>query len=199
MSSAETILDEWFGPLDEQGHPSPEKSKRWFEKDAAFDAHLRDQYGDWVERALAGELHEWRTAPNDRVALILLLDQFTRNIFRGTPRMFAGDPLALEIAHETAGEDADATFLPTQRAFTLMPLMHSEVLADQELCVRAFERLSQSAPPSHQPGFKYGLDYAIAHRDIVARFGRFPHRNQTLDRPSTPEELEFLKQPGSSF
>lgn len=199
MASVDVVLDEWFGPLDEQGHASPEKSKRWFEKNAGFDAHLRERYGEWVERALMGELDAWCSEPAGRVALLLLLDQFTRNIFRGTPRMFEGDPHALGIARETAGEEADAMFLPVQRSFTLMPLMHSEVLGDQEACVQAFERLSRSAPPSHRPGFAYGRDYAIAHRDIVARFGRFPHRNETLGRTSTPEELEFLKQPGSAF
>ena len=199
MDPIQQILDEWYGPLDAEGRASPEKMARWFEKNEAFDRHLREHFLPWMERALAGQLTDWAAHDSGRVALILLLDQFTRNVYRGTARMFSGDSLALPLAQETKGPKHDASILPAHRSLTLMPLMHSEALADQEDCVAAFERLAGTGPAAHRPSHEYGLNFAVAHRDIIARFGRFPHRNAILGRPSTAEERTFLEQPGSSF
>jgi uncharacterized protein (DUF924 family) len=187
MNDARGILDFWFGAAD-----APREA--WFRKDPAFDAQIADRFGPLVERALAGELGSWQAAPDTALALILLLDQFTRNIFRGSPRAFAGDPLALATARALVAEGGDRRLPPLQRAFVYLPFEHAEDLAAQDESVRLFTPLAALSP------FLAGmLDYAQRHREVIARFGRFPHRNAVLGRPSTPEETEFLQQPGSSF
>jgi uncharacterized protein (DUF924 family) len=187
MTEAAEVLDFWFGDAD-----APREE--WFRKDDAFDAQIAERFGRLVERALAGELAAWQAEPDTALALILLLDQFTRNIFRGSPRAFEGDPVALATARALVATGQDRELPPLPRAFGYMPFEHAEDLAAQDESVRLFTPLAGLSP-----FLASMLDYAHRHRVIIARFGRFPHRNAVLGRTSTPEEAEFLEQPGSGF
>lgn len=189
---ARAILDFWFGPPGsaEHGKSRPE----WFRMSAAFDAEIGHRFGPTIERALRGELRAWDAQPESALAHILVLDQFTRNAFRATPRAFAGDALALAAARSMVATGHDAVLLPVQRSFVYLPFEHAEDMAMQDESVRLFEQLNAAAP-----GMGNGLDYARRHRAVVVRFGRFPHRNAWLGRESTAEELAFLQEPGSGF
>ena len=191
MSAYQDILDFWFLPESDpgHGHSRPE----WFRKDAAFDAVIGERFGATIEQALAGEFVEWDNDPHGALARILLLDQFTRNVFRDTPRAFAGDPLAQAAARSVVDAGRDRLLAPALRWFFYMPFEHAEDLALQERSVALFNVLAT------EPEMTDIAQYAVRHRDIIARFGRFPHRNRILGRDSTPEEIEFLKQPGSGF
>lgn len=193
------ILDFWFGPLDEDGCADSEHSARWWKKDAAFDEEMGRRFGAVHRSILAGEQEDWLAEPRGRLAQVIALDQFSRNMFRGTPDSFAADPRARAIAID-ALDRGDHRGLPRdQRFFLYMPLMHSEDLALQDRTVALFEELRDSAPPALREKSAGFVKYAEKHRDIIRRFGRFPHRNAILGRQSTPEELAFLEQPGSSF
>jgi uncharacterized protein (DUF924 family) len=181
------VLAFWFG----EGADYGKRHKRWFEKDPAFDAELARRFVA-LHDELAAE-RAWLDGPLACLARILVLDQFPRNMFRGTARAFASDALALETARLAVAERYDRRLLPVERLFVYLPFEHSERLEDQE---RACELC---APLAAFPETDDALRYAIAHRDIIRRYGRFPHRNAILGRPSTPAELEFLRQPGSSF
>jgi uncharacterized protein (DUF924 family) len=186
------VLDFWFLPRDHPGHGTfrPE----WFRKDAAFDAAIRERFGADVEAALTTPLD---AGPDEALlARILLLDQFTRNIFRDTPRAFTGDAQALGLAETLVGAGRDKNLSPFQRWFAYLPFEHGESLLDQERAVALFAGLRREMKTA---AFDSAYDYAIRHREVIARFGRFPHRNAILGRASTPEEIEFLKQAGSSF
>ena len=189
---ARAVLDFWFLPADHAGHGAyrPE----WFRKDDAFDAAIRDRFGPAVEAALGGTPDEG--SDEEKLARILLLDQFTRNIFRGTPRAFAGDAQALQIAETLVAAGRDKNLTPWQRWFAYLPFEHSESLLDQERSVALFAALRREM--QHE-AFDSAHDYALRHREVIVRFGRFPHRNSVLGRTSTAEEFEFLNQPGSSF
>jgi uncharacterized protein (DUF924 family) len=187
-TSADVLLF-WFGPSDKRGR----RDKRWFEKDDAFDRECKTRFLPLYEKGASGELVRWKGSPADCLALILLLDQFPRNMFRGTPRAFATDALALEAARHAVAQDFDQTLLPVERMFMYLPFEHSESLEDQ---IKACE-LTKPLTAYVETADAYR--YAVLHRDIIQRFGRFPHRNAILGRASTPEEIEFLKQPGSSF
>jgi uncharacterized protein (DUF924 family) len=181
------VLDFWFGA------PRGTRHKRWFEKDPAFDAEIRARFLPLYEALARGEHADWVDDPHGCLARIVVLDQFPRNMFRGAARAFATDPLALASARQAIERGYDRGLLPVERVFTYLPFEHSESMADQE---RACELcLPLAAFPETEDVYRY----ALAHRDIIARFGRFPHRNATLGRASTPEEQEFLRQPGSSF
>jgi uncharacterized protein (DUF924 family) len=166
----------------------------WFRKDDAFDAQVRERFGALLERGLRGELSAWAATPLGALAQVVLLDQLPRNAWRGTPRAFAGDMRALAAAQAMVAAGQDQALLPVQRAFVYLPFEHAESLPLQDEALRRFRRLAAQAPEMTE-----GLDYAERHRVIIERFGRFPHRNAILGRPSTAEELEFLKQPGSGF
>jgi len=192
MSDAEAVLEFWFG-----APGSPELGtarKAWFTKDAAFDATLRDRFGALIERALRGELEAWSDAPRPALAQILLLDQFTRNAFRSTPRAFAGDARALAAASRMVGARQDESLPTFMRGFVYLPFEHAEAMAMQDEAIRLFGRLVCEAPEQADL-----LDYAHRHREVIRRFGRFPHRNDILGRQSTAEEIGFVKQPGSGF
>lgn len=192
----EEILRFWFGPPD--GDPFVNQSM-WWKKDANLDRTIQDRFGEDLEAATRGEYDDWAGEPRKALALIVLLDQFSRNIHRGTPRSFAQDEKALRLTLEGIERGQDEALSPVERHFFYMPLMHSEDLDIQKRAVAMFARLADSAPREQRENFENALDFAERHRAIVERFGRFPHRNEILDRPSTPEEIEFLKQPGSSF
>jgi uncharacterized protein (DUF924 family) len=183
------VLLFWFGPPGERGKPQ----KRWFVKSEAFDREIRERFLSLYEEAAAGMVAHLTGSAADCLALILLLDQFPRNMFRGTPRAFASDPLALETARYAVAQGFDRAMLPVERMFVYLPFEHSEALADQ---LRSCEL---TRPLDAYPETNDVYRYAVLHRDIIQRFGRFPHRNAILGRTSTPEELEFLSGPGSSF
>lgn len=160
-----------------------------FKKDAVFDALIRRRFAETQRAAAQGELSEWRANTEGRLAEIIVLDQFSRNLFRDDPRAFACDGMALVLAQEAVRCAADQALEPRRRVFLYMPYMHSESRAIHVTAEQLFRRL----------GIAENLKYEIAHKAIVDRFGRFPHRNAVLGRKSTPEELEFLSQPNSSF
>lgn len=197
---AQAILDFWFVPrpgeaIDERtsaevGVPIREV---WFRKDDAFDAEIRDRFAVALAAGIAGAYGEWCVSPHGSLARVVLLDQFTRNAFRGTPQAFSGDPRALATARDAIARAFDRELAPQERWFLYMPFVHSEALADQERAVALFEALAA------QTGLSDPLSWTRRHRDIIERFDRFPHRNEILGRASTPEEIAFLAQPGSRF
>jgi len=191
-AQAQAVLDFWFLAPDNPGHG--QSRAEWFRKDDAFDAQIRERFGALIDTAIDGGLRDWAATPRGALAQILLLDQFTRNVYRGTPRAFAGDAQALELAIALTQDGQDQQLEPTLRAFVYMPFEHAEDLAMQARAVELFQLLTQS-----REGFESMLDYAQRHQEVIARFGRFPHRNAILGRDSTPEEAAFLLQPGSSF
>jgi uncharacterized protein (DUF924 family) len=190
--AAEDVLRFWFGPEDVD---RPE----WFRKSAAFDAEIDLRFGLEVEAALHGRLDTWCRTLDGSLALVILLDQFTRNIHRGTPQAFAGDAQALAIARAVVGQGHDIGLPPLRRSFLYLPFEHAEDRATQEESVRLYTALAAEGVGPLARTLTETLDYAVRHRDIVARFGRFPHRNEVLGRASTTEEIELLKQPGSRF
>lgn len=190
--AARAILDFWFGV---PGKPEHGTSRtEWFRKRSDFDAEIARRFGPAIEQALAGGLGDWDRAAETALARILLLDQFTRNVFRDTPRAFSGDALAQDAARKMLAAGMDAALLPVQRIFVYLPLEHAEDLQLQDESVRLFTRLASDLPADDET-----LDYALRHHAVIARFGRFPHRNAILGRPSTDEEVEYLKQPGAGF
>jgi uncharacterized protein (DUF924 family)/nitroreductase len=192
-----TVLHFWFGERNEHGFSS--HPERWWQKDPDFDREVRDRFGALHDRALAGGLETWLSSREGRVAYVLVLDQFSRNIHRDTPRMYHGDRRALDACLDAVEQGVDRELEGDPRAFLYMPLMHSEEPEDQALGVTLFERWLHECPaPRPEPIAKY-LDYARRHQAIVVRFGRFPHRNALLTRASTPAERDFLEQDGSRF
>ncbi|WP_158933889.1 DUF924 family protein [Burkholderia sp. S171] len=189
---AQAVLDVWFGAPDsaEFGHAR----KAWFKKDATFDAMLRERFGALIEEALESQLASWSETPLGAVALIVLLDQFTRNCFRNTPRAFAGDDEALRLARMLVKTGHERT-LPTihHRVFAYMPFEHDETLASQREAVRLFQALFDETNDKDVEDF---LHYARRHADVIERFGRFPHRNVILGRETTAEEHVWLKKKG---
>lgn len=191
-AQAQAVLDFWFLAPDNPGHG--QSRAEWFRKDDAFDAQIRERFGALIDTAIDGGLRDWAATPRGALALILVLDQFTRNVYRDTPRAFAGDPQALELAVALTQSGQDQQLEPTLRAFVYMPFEHAEDLVMQARAVELFQLLAQA-----REGYESMLDYAQRHQEVIARFGRFPHRNTLLGRDSTPEELAFLQQPGSRF
>lgn len=192
-ADAKAIFEFWFLPVGSPEHGSARRA--WFQKDEQFDRSIEAAFGPLIEEALAGGLHHWdEEGPQAVLARILLLDQFTRNVYRGTPRAFAGDRWALQAALDMVDDDEDLALPPLQRAFVYLPFEHAEDDNMQRQAVALFTRLA-----SANPGFDGMLEFAQRHRAVIQRFGRFPHRNAILGRESTAEELEFLQQPGSGF
>jgi uncharacterized protein (DUF924 family) len=193
------VLEFWFGQLDTNGCADEEHSKSWWSKDPAFDTRIRQQFGETHNAVSQGRCEDWLDTPRKRLAYIIVLDQFSRNMFRDSAKMFASDPKALAAAIEGIDRGADKQLMHDERGFMYMPLMHSENLEMQNHCVDLFTRWQQETTGDLQKRVAYGLEFAQQHRNIIKQFGRFPHRNVLLSRKSTPEEIEFLKQPGSSF
>jgi uncharacterized protein (DUF924 family) len=187
---AHEVLQFWFGE-------SPPYANRpeWFRKSDDFDREIERRFAPLIDAALRDELQGWAADTDSALARVIVLDQFTRNVHRNTPKAFAGDTLALAAAQAMVAAGQDRELAPVQRVFVYLPFEHAEDLAAQARSVDLFAALAADAPEAGD-GW---LDYARRHQVIVARFGRFPHRNAILGRPSTPEETEFLKQPGSSF
>jgi uncharacterized protein (DUF924 family) len=179
---ADEILTFWFDEIDHS---------RWYKKDPAFDRTLAERFGARLEAAKRGELEAWHETARGTLALIILLDQFSRNIYRDTPASFEADDLALALTLRGMDADFDKELPLEQRSFFYMPLMHAEDLAIQRLCLEKMQQLARAG---------YGGDkYALAHMALISKYGRFPHRNRILGRKSTPEEEEYLKDPRSGF
>ena len=196
---AERVLDYWFGVLDEHGVASAEKSRMWFEKSEKTDAWIRSEFGADVEGAMAGDYDHWLEDIRSRLALIILLDQFSRNIYRNSPQAFASDGRALAACIEGCDQKWDQLLAPIERVFFYLPMEHAEDLAMQDRSVSTYQQLHEQAEAPIVQQLAGYLDYAEKHRVVIRRFGRFPHRNEILGRDNTEEETSFLGQPGSRF
>ena len=175
------------------GWPTQDLGKRWFGGGAALDEEIRTRFGARVVQAVGGGLQDWEQQPLHRLALVILLDQFTRNVFRASAQAFAGDARAQQLVLDTLAHQADQQLPWVARVFTYMPLMHAEDLALQDECVARFSRLVAEAPDRLKQRLQGNLDFARQHQAIIARFGRFPYRNAALGRVNTPEEEEFQR------
>ena len=200
METPDTIRGYWFGTaLEDAAVTGRGRAALWWSKNPEVDNQIRRRFEDCVIKAGSGGLDQWASNPQDRLALILLTDQFPRSIYRDSARAFAFDTKALSLACDGIDAGFDVSLRPLEKVFFYLPLEHSESLADQQRSVRLFQKLFDEAGPDQKPTFAEYLDFAVRHRDIINRFGRFPHRNAALGRISTPEELSFLQQPGSGF
>lgn len=199
MENPETIHRFWFDAASDDVAVAEQQSRLWWQKHPDTDRQIRQRFEPWLRRAANGELDAWAATPGGRLALILLTDQFSRNMYRNAPESFAYDAFAHRWCREGLEEGADRALRPIERVFFYLPLEHAESLEDQERAVALFRQLVQDVGTARAGAFEGFLDYAIRHRDVIARFGRFPHRNAILGRVSTPEEAAFLKEPGSSF
>ena len=193
------VLDFWFQPGTMDQPTIDSRMDRWFTADAVTDAVLRNEFGPLVEQASKGQLDAWAATPEGRLALILMLDQFRRSIFRGTPKAFSRDPHALKLCVEGAMKGDYKTLNPFQQAFYFMPLQHAESLKIQERSVKIYEGLVTGVSDTLKATFATFAQFAELHHDIVESFGRFPHRNKTLGRVNTAEEQEYLGAGAPSF
>lgn len=191
MKSYQEVLEFWFGNSDDPDYGKPKKY--WFVKDEAFDQTVRSQFVATYQQAAEGNLNHWQEFPLSCLALIIVLDQFPRNMFRGQPQAFATDDQALSIAEFAIAQGFDQALLPVQRWFIYLPFEHSENLKDQQKSVELLSTLRDD------PDSQDAIDYGYRHLKVIAQFGRFPHRNAILGRQSTPAEEAFLSQPKSSF
>ena len=201
-AQAKAVCDFWFQPSAGQAADAPRRE--WFQKNEAYDREIAQRFGQEIAQALEGGLHHWDAeGPQAALARILVLDQFCRNVYRNTPLAFAGDHQALQAALDMIDAGEDQALPPLQRSFVYLPLEHAEDLAMQERCVVLYARMADAeragAGAATNQAIASNLDYARRHRDVIARFGRFPHRNAILGRTSTPEEVAYLQQPGSGF
>lgn len=198
-SPSQELLNWWFGEGATASEIAGEKSRLWFGYKAEQDQEARQRFGALTDQAIAGELDDWTASPHGWLALVLLLDQLPRMIHRGTPKAFAGDEHALQLVRDGMAHGGDVLLAPIQRVFIYLVLEHTEILSVQEMAVAQFQLLLDIAEPSDRPVFADFLDYAERHRRVIARFGRFPHRNEVLGRASSEAELAFLAEPGSRF
>lgn len=190
---AQDVLDFWLGDGLERGWCSDNRDELWFGGGPELDATIRERFGPLVEQAMTGGLGDWEPQMASRLALVLLLDQFPRNMYRGQPRAFAGDARSQRLVQQALASGLDRDLATVGHVFLYMPLVHAEDLAMQDEAVARFQQLRDSRPPELQEKLDRNLHFARLHRDIVLRFGRFPHRNAALGRESTPEEEAFLR------
>ena len=190
---AAEVLHYWLGDGLEGDWPSAPLDKRWFGGGVEQDAEIEAQFGSLVVAALEGDLVDWEATPLTRLALVIVLDQFTRNVYRGQARAFSGDERAQSLVLQGLALQQDLALPRVGRVFFYMPLMHAETLPLQAECVSRFEALANASPPELSQSLQNNLRFAQEHHNIVARFGRFPYRNEVLGRKSSPEEVEFLK------
>lgn len=199
MDIAEKVLRFWFGDDDIVEATALGRFDLWFGKSPETDGVVKEKFLESVERAGRGEYDSWQMTSKGCLALIVLLDQFPRNIFRDTPRMFEYDEKVLASCLGGLQTGVDKDLNPFEKLFFYMPMEHSEKIECQELSLKYFEKLLDESPEDFKQTFKTVYDYAVRHHEIIRKFGRFPHRNKILGRESTDEEVEFLKEPGSSF
>lgn len=204
MDKYNTILNYWFGNLNDKNEIDKSSIivKRWFNKSESTDKDIKDKFEEDLIKAKEGQYSDWKKDPKGLLALVILFDQFTRNIYRDTPKMFSCDDLALKLSNHATEEGMDEPLQFFERKFLYMPLMHSEDIEIQKYSLTCYKWLLDDAAAARSPNVPYyenTLDFAQRHHNIIQRFGRFPHRNIVLGRESTDKELEFLKTPGSSF
>jgi uncharacterized protein (DUF924 family) len=195
----DALLGFWFGSATDDADVAASQAKLWWQHDPATDAEVRRRFEGLAELAATGCLDGWTQTPRGRLALVLLHDQVPRNVWRGTPRAFATDALARSMARPAYDSIEENELRPIQRVFLYLPLEHAEDLALQDEAVHRMRALASGVPTGWRDAFDLFVDYAERHRDVIARFGRFPHRNAILGRATTVEEAAFLEQPGSSF
>lgn len=200
LPTPDTVLDYWIGAATDDSQAAAAKNKLWFQKSEQTDADIRQRFLPTLEALAADKLETWTSGPpHSQLAAIIVLDQFSRNLFRSDPRAFAQDQSALKLAKEMISSGADTELSEVERMFVYLPFEHSEALSDQDRSVALFTALCDSARPAFHPLCKSILDYAHQHRDVIAEFGRFPHRNDTLQRENSAAEKTYLTQPGSGF
>lgn len=193
------VLDYWFGKLEGPCTFPGDRAQLWWAGGEAVDAEIRERFGALFEQATSGALDDWQRTPRAALALVILLDQFSRNLGRGTPAAFANDDKALACCEAALQQGHDRALFPLERAFLYMPMMHAESREMATKCVAAFQRLSREIKeqcPGDAPDF---LTHAEQHASVVERFGRYPHRNEILGRPSSAEEREFLAAGAESY
>lgn len=198
MKEVDKILDFWFGEI-RDGLCVEDRNEFWFMSDKRTDLTIKNDFENLVLKAADGKLSDWESTPTGSLAMIILLDQFPRNIYRGTPNAFQFDGHARRICKQGLLEGMDKELELIHRCFYYMPLEHSEYMKDQELCVNLYSRMKESADKKHQDQINHSLKYAQIHRDIILRFGRFPHRNKILNRKSTEAEMNFILNEGPKF
>jgi uncharacterized protein (DUF924 family) len=190
---ADDVLAYWLGVPATNADELKLQMRRWYQGGEEMDRAIAADFTHDTEQALAGALDGWAADPHGRVALILLLDQFARSLYRDTPKAYAGDPAAQRLCVEALDRGLEANLAIAERNFLIMPLLHAEELALQERGISEMDRFVAAAPPALQPIYAMGIEQSRKYRDVIARFGRFPHRNAVLGRTSTPEELDFLR------
>lgn len=195
----EEILKFWFDDALNSPEAAAARGKSWFGRNDKFDEEIKKRFGDLPVRAARGEFESWRSEPRSALALVIVLDQFPRNLFRNIPRAFEFDAKAREVALGAISAGFDERLRPLEAVFLYLPLEHAEDLDLQNRSVQLFEKLRLRAPAFMQSQFQEFADYARRHRDIILRFGRFPHRDAMLGRESTPGELEYLASGGETF
>ncbi len=195
----EEILAFWFQDALDSATAAQARCAVWFRANPRLDAEIRGRFADLPERAIAGEFDHWLETPRSALARILVLDQFPRNLHRGSPRAFAFDSRALDACRRALSLRLDEALHPVESIFVYLPLEHSENRQDQSRCVSLFEALEERAEASYRSLLQHSTDYARRHRDVILRFGRFPHRNAILGRAATQEEVAFLEADGDTF
>ena len=199
IATPESVLGFWFGDSLDLPEAAAARRLLWFRENPSFDQSIRERFGDLPSRALRGELDTWRHAARSSLALVVVLDQFPRNLYRGTAQSYAYDHAAMAACVATLESRFDTELSPLEAMFLYLPLEHAEDMQSQERCVSLFRKLMDRAPVDQRPQFESFLSYAIRHREIINRFGRFPHRNAILGRASSSEELSYLEAGGETF
>ncbi|MBB5016369.1 DUF924 family protein [Rehaibacterium terrae] len=199
MIGPDDVLRFWFGDSGDEGGTIAQGRPRWFNGGEALDREIGARFGAWVEAARRGELSYWAGEAHGRLALLILIDQFGRNLHRGNGAAFAADALAQALCLEGLRLGHDRQLSRPQRVFFYLPLEHAENLSLQDCSVALFAALRDEAPEALRSHYESFLDYAVRHREVIARFGRFPHRNAVLGRTNTPDEETYLAQPGAGF
>jgi uncharacterized protein (DUF924 family) len=198
-AAPDDVLEFWFADALDSAEAAERRVPVWFGSDEGFDREIRERFGGLPDLAHAGGLDGWRGDPRGALALVIVLDQFPRNLHRGSSRSFRCDDRALEVARETIAAGLDAELHPLEAVFLYLPFEHAESLAHQDRCVELYERLAARAPAGLEARFEGFCEYARRHREVIRRFGRFPHRNPVLGREPTPEEAAYLDGGGDTF
>ncbi|HXV27576.1 MAG TPA: DUF924 family protein [bacterium] len=199
MNDAGPLIEYWFGEIKEDPAYIELCSKRWFGGSESTDSEIKDRFEHDLRDSIEGKREDWKNDPKGCLGLILLWDQFPRNMYRDTPRSFAYDMLAQNLCLKELENKTDNKLHPLERVFFYLPLEHAENLEMQKLSVACFRQLARESTPALKKAIIEFCDYAVKHFKIIQKFGRFPHRNAILNRPSTPREIAFLKKSGSSF
>lgn len=203
MVNAETLTEEvltfWFGNDEDDARVAASQAGLWWGKDSHSDESIRDRFGNWVSMARAGELDHLASTARGRLAVIILIDQFSRNLHRNSASAFSADTHALAVCQQGLEEGMDKVLRPIERVFFYLPLEHAEDLICQRQCQELMQALANEVPQPWRKTFNQFADYARRHREVIERFGRFPHRNEALARRSTDAELDYLSQPGAGF